>query len=145
MALDIGLDLAGTDTVLPTTVLDGSGTAAVLHGAYGERIDGVSPQEAEAFTALRRKLVFQAGILKRFLRRPPPQIGALSLGDLSTFASAGIDDFAAVAAALSTSTAATESAMQTISASGYSFCNAASLGAFRKPPNPFAIRILLMP
>lgn len=89
VARDIGLDLAGTDTLLPTTVLDGSGKAAVLHGAYGERIDGVSPQEAEAFAALRRKLVFQAGILKRFLRRPPPQIGALSLGDLSTFAAAG--------------------------------------------------------
>ena len=89
VARDIGLDLAGTDTLLPTAALDGSGKAAVLHGAYGERIDGVSPEEAEAFAALRAKLVFQAGILKRFLRRPPPQIGALSLGDLSTFASAG--------------------------------------------------------
>jgi phytoene dehydrogenase-like protein len=89
MARDIGLDLAGTDSLLPTAVLDGSGKAAVLHGAYGEHIDGVSPEEAEAFAALRAKLAFQAGILKRFLRRPPPQIGALSLGDLSTFASAG--------------------------------------------------------
>ncbi len=90
VARDIGLDLAGGETLLPTTVLDGSGKAVTLHGAYGESIDGVSAEEAAAFAALRKKLVFQAGILKRFLRRPPPQIGAISLGDLSTFAGAGL-------------------------------------------------------
>jgi phytoene dehydrogenase-like protein len=90
VARDIGLDLAGDDRLLPTTVLDGSGKAVTLHGAYGERIDGVAAEEAAAFAALRRKLIFQASILKRFLRRPPPQIGVLSLGDLSTFASAGL-------------------------------------------------------
>ena len=86
---DLGLDLAGDDRLLPTGVLDGSGPAVTLHGAYGESIDGVSAEEAAAFTALRKKLVFQAGLLKRFLRRPPPQIGAISLGDLSTFAATG--------------------------------------------------------
>ena len=80
VARDIGLDLKGDETLLPTTVLDGSGTAITLHGAYGEQLDGVSAEEAAAFAALRRKLIFQAGILKRFLRRPPPQIGAISLG-----------------------------------------------------------------
>ena len=89
VARDIGLDLAG-GALLPTTVLDGSGKAVTLHGAYGESIDGVSADEAAAFAALRKKLVFQAGILKRFLRRPPPQIGAISLGDLSTLAGAGL-------------------------------------------------------
>ncbi len=86
---DLGLDLAGDDRLLPTGVLDGSGRAVTLHGAYGESIEGVSAEEAAAFTALRKKLVFQAGLLKRFLRRPPPQIGAISLGDLSTFAATG--------------------------------------------------------
>ena len=90
VARDIGLDLAGGEALLPTTVLDGSGKAVTLHGAYGESIDGVSAEEAAAFAALRKKLVFHAGILKRFLRRPPPQIGAISLGDLSTFAGAGL-------------------------------------------------------
>ena len=89
VARDIGLDLAG-GALLPTTVLDGSGKAVTLHGAYGESIDGVSADEAAAFAALRKKLIFQAGILKRFLRRPPPQIGAISLGDLSTLAGAGL-------------------------------------------------------
>lgn len=89
VARDIGLDLTGDGTLLPTTVLDGSGKAITLHGAYGESIAGVSAEEEAAFTALRKKLIFQAGILKRFLRRPPPQIGAISLGDLSTFAAAG--------------------------------------------------------
>ncbi|MGQ3292755.1 MAG: phytoene desaturase family protein, partial [Shinella sp.] len=89
VARDIGLELTGDGTLLPTTVLDGSGKAITLHGAYGESIAGVSAEEDAAFTALRKKLIFQAGILKRFLRRPPPQIGAISLGDLSTFAAAG--------------------------------------------------------
>jgi len=90
VARDIGLDLAGGETLLPTTVLDGSGKAVTLHGAYGESIDGVPAEEQAAFAALRKKLIFQAGILKRFLRRPPPQIGAISLGDLSTLAGAGL-------------------------------------------------------
>lgn len=90
VARDLGLDLSGGETLLPTTVLDGSGKAVVLHGAYGESIDGVSADEQAAFATMRKKLIFQAGILKRFLRRPPPQIGAISLGDLSTFAGAGL-------------------------------------------------------
>jgi len=89
VARDIGLDLSGDETLLPTTVLDGSGKGITLHGAYGESIAGISAEEEAAFVALRKKLIFQAGILKRFLRRPPPQIGAISLGDLSTFAAAG--------------------------------------------------------
>ena len=86
---DLGLDLKGDETLLPTTVLDGTGKAVVLHGAYGERVEGVSAEEAAGFAAMRKKLIFQAGLLKRFLRRPPPQIGAISLGDLSTFAATG--------------------------------------------------------
>jgi phytoene dehydrogenase-like protein len=89
VARDLGLDLAGDDRLLPTSVLDGSGRAVTLHSAYGESIEGVSTEEAAAFAAMRKKLVFQAGLLKRFLRRPPPQIGAISLGDLSTFAATG--------------------------------------------------------
>jgi len=89
VARDIGLDLAGSETLLPTTVLDGSQNTVTLRGAYGESIEGVSAGEAAAFAAMRKKLIFQAGILKRFLRRPPPQIGAISLGDLSTIAAAG--------------------------------------------------------
>jgi len=87
---DLGLGLsAGTGTMMPTAVL-GDGEPAVLRGAYGETIDGVSAAEAKAFAALRDKLTFQAGILKRFLRRAPPQIGAISMGDIQTLAGAGL-------------------------------------------------------
>lgn len=90
VARDLGLDLAQkSGPAMPTTVLDGENEPAVFRGVYGETIDGVSASEAEAFGRLRDKLVFQAGILKRFLRRPPPQFGAIGMGDISTLAAAG--------------------------------------------------------
>ena len=75
---------------LPTVALSPDGRHAVLRGAYGETIDGVSPAEAKAFAAMRKKLMFQAGILKRFLKRRPPEIGRIKLNDLGTFAGAGL-------------------------------------------------------
>lgn len=72
-----------------TAILNETGPAAILEGAYGERLSGVSTDEAAAFARLREKLLFQAGILKRFLKRPPPKIGAIGAGDLAAFASAG--------------------------------------------------------
>ncbi|MBD9373021.1 NAD(P)/FAD-dependent oxidoreductase [Rhizobium sp. ARZ01] len=90
VARDLGLSLAAkSGPAMPTAVLDGADEPAVLRGVYGETIDGVSPADAEAFGRLRDKLVFQAGILKRFLRRPPPQFGAIGMGDISTLAAAG--------------------------------------------------------
>ncbi len=89
VARDIGLDIAPATDLAPTAVLDGSGRTVVLRGAYGETIEGVSDSEAAAFAALRKKLIFQAGILARFLRRPPPQLGKVAAGDLATFAGAG--------------------------------------------------------
>jgi phytoene dehydrogenase-like protein len=88
---DLGLDLGkAAGSFLPTSILDGINQPAILHGAYGETVEGVSEADAAGFADLRRKLIFQAGILKRFLRRPPPQIGAITMGDFSTFASAGL-------------------------------------------------------
>ncbi|MBO3762240.1 NAD(P)/FAD-dependent oxidoreductase [Ciceribacter sp. L1K22] len=85
------LDLPTTGNAKPmlTAVLSTDGPAAILEGGYGERLIGVSPAEAEAFSRLREKLLFQAGILKRFLKRPPPRIGEIGARDLATFASAG--------------------------------------------------------
>lgn len=76
--------------LLPTVALSPDGKHAVLRGAYGEIIDGISQDEAKAFAAMRKKLMFQASILKRFLKRRPPEIGKIRLNDLSAFAGAGL-------------------------------------------------------
>ncbi|MCP8893775.1 NAD(P)/FAD-dependent oxidoreductase [Shinella daejeonensis] len=89
-ARDIGLDLAVGRSLAPTTALDGSGRAVVLRGAYGEEVEGVSAADADAFYRLRKKLIFQAAVLKRFLRRPPPRLDGVSPGDIAGFAAAGL-------------------------------------------------------
>ncbi|MDQ0321044.1 phytoene dehydrogenase-like protein [Pararhizobium capsulatum DSM 1112] len=90
VARDLGISLvAKPGSAMPTAILDGDRQPVVLHGAYGETIDGVTPEEATAFNRMRDKLIFQAGILKRFLRRAPPQLGAIGMADLASFASAG--------------------------------------------------------
>jgi len=87
--IGFGGALAGA-AMLPTVALSAIGAPAVLRGAYGERIDGVTAAEAACFSELREKLLFQAGILKRFLKRRPPRIGGITAGDMATFASAGM-------------------------------------------------------
>jgi len=73
-----------------TVVLSELGNPAILRGAYGETLEGVSTAEAAAFAAMRKKLMFQAGILKRFLKRRPPAIGKMKMNDLTSFAGAGL-------------------------------------------------------
>ncbi|KQT97043.1 phytoene desaturase family protein [Rhizobium sp. Leaf453] len=85
----LGLETRTTEA-LPTIALSLDGKHAVLRGAYGETIDGVSTAEAKAFAAMRKKLIFQAGILKRFLKRRPPEIGNVRMNDLGAFAGAGL-------------------------------------------------------
>lgn len=79
-----------TVEALPTVVLSPDGKHAILRGAYGETIDGVSLAEAKAFAAMRKKLLFQAGILKRLLKRRPPEIGNVKMNDLGAFAATGL-------------------------------------------------------
>jgi len=78
------------DTLAPTVVLSLTGHHAVLRGGYGETIDGVSAQEAKRFRDMRSKLIFQAAILKRFLKRCPPNIGEMAFADFATLAGAGL-------------------------------------------------------
>lgn len=78
------------DAPAPTAVLSLEKGPIVLRGAYGESIDGVTPAEAAAFRAMKDKLLFQADILKRFLRRRPPQTTAIGLNDLKDFSLAGL-------------------------------------------------------
>lgn len=66
---------------VPTVALDAQGRPAVLHGGYGETLEGVSETEAAAFAAMRKKLMLQAGVLKSFLTRKPPRPGEIGIGD----------------------------------------------------------------
>ena len=71
---ELGLDTSlFTSDMAPTVVLDTSNGPAVLRGAYGENLDGVTPVEAQAFSKMRTKLMMQAGILGRFLGKRPPR------------------------------------------------------------------------
>lgn len=76
--------------MMPSVALSLDRGPAVLRGAYGETLEGVTAEQAQAFQALKDKLLFQAGILKRFLRRAPPEIGHLSLGDIVDFGLTGL-------------------------------------------------------
>ncbi|MCM2472357.1 NAD(P)/FAD-dependent oxidoreductase [Rhizobium sp. CG5] len=87
--LDLPAHLSGGPE-LETVVLSPGQPPVILEGAYGERISGVSSDEAERFRTLRTKLLFQAGILRRFLKRTTPPMGKVSGGDLAAFASAGL-------------------------------------------------------
>lgn len=80
---ELGLDtsLFASD-MAPSVVLDADRGPAVLRGAYGESIDGVTVDEARAFSTMRAKLMMQAGILGRFLGKRPPRPGETSLTDM---------------------------------------------------------------
>src|SRR5690349_14123274 len=54
---ELGLDTSlFTSDMAPTVVLDANNGPAVLRGAYGESLDGISPAEAQAFGKMRAKL-----------------------------------------------------------------------------------------
>ncbi|HEV7254925.1 MAG TPA: NAD(P)/FAD-dependent oxidoreductase [Mesorhizobium sp.] len=65
----------------PTAVLDRDNGPLILHGGYGEEVEGLSAGEAAAWGELRARLFRQAGVLKPFLVRNPPALGRLSHGD----------------------------------------------------------------
>jgi phytoene dehydrogenase-like protein len=88
---ELGLDTTlFTSDMAPSVVLDAKNGPAVLRGAYGESVEGVSPAEAKAFSTMRSKLMMQAGILVRFLGRRPPRPGETSLGELFDLGMTGL-------------------------------------------------------
>jgi phytoene dehydrogenase-like protein len=88
---ELGLDTAlFTSEMAPTVVLDATNGPAVLRGAYGEGLDGVTPAEGQAFGKMRAKLMMQAGILGRFLGKRPPRPGETSLGELFDLGMTGL-------------------------------------------------------
>ncbi|CAN7310280.1 NAD(P)/FAD-dependent oxidoreductase [Mesorhizobium amorphae] len=73
-----GLEIARGDFV-PSVALSRDGPPLMLHGAYGEVLTGASSSEQTAWKELRAQLLRYAGILKPFLSRRPPDLGAMSL------------------------------------------------------------------
>ncbi len=74
----------------PTIALSGGAGPVVMEGAFGETINGCEPGEAAAFRDLRRRLLLQASILKRFDTETPVQPGNAGLGKKAAIARAGM-------------------------------------------------------
>lgn len=84
-----GLTLAAGS--MPSVALSARGDPLVLDGAYGERLDGgIDEADRAGWSQLRSLLFRQAGILKPFLSRRPPDLGAMSLGQASMLGSAAL-------------------------------------------------------
>jgi phytoene dehydrogenase-like protein len=79
----LGVDASAfAGELLPTVVLDPERGPAILRGGYGETVEGVSADEAKAWGQMRKKLLMQATMLKRFLGRRPPRPGEIAFSDL---------------------------------------------------------------
>lgn len=75
---------------VPSVALDAGGHPLILHGAYGERLEGAGAAEAAAWSDLRAQLLRHAGILKPLLNRPPPALGDLSFADKAALGGAAL-------------------------------------------------------
>lgn len=84
-----GLVLTG-QPFMPSVALARDGNHLVLHGAYGEALTGASAAEQRAWRELRAQLLRQAGILKLFLARRPPEPGSRDPGDLIALGKAAL-------------------------------------------------------
>lgn len=83
--------LAFSTGSMPSVALSAKGDPLVLDGAYGERLDGgIDAADRAGWTELRALLLRQAGILKPFLSRRPPDLGAMSLSQATTLGSAAL-------------------------------------------------------
>jgi phytoene dehydrogenase-like protein len=79
----LGIDTgAFAGELLPTVVLDPERGPVILRGGYGEIVEGVGADEARAWGAMRKKLLMQATMLKRFLGRRPPRPSEIAFSDM---------------------------------------------------------------
>jgi len=77
--------------IAPTVVLDEAGRPLILHGAYGETLEGADPAEAKAWAGMRAQLLRYAGILKPLAaRRPPALDGDMPLAEKAALAMTGL-------------------------------------------------------
>jgi len=73
-----------------STALVTHGAPLILRGAYGQALDGATPEQAAAWSELRALLFRQAKILKPFLSKRPPVPGDMSLGEMSSLGMAAL-------------------------------------------------------
>ena len=57
----------------------------MLHGAYGDRLEGATTGEAKAWKGLRAQLIRYAGIMKPLLTRRPPDLDSMPLAESAGF------------------------------------------------------------
>lgn len=64
-------------SAVPTVCLSDNGDHLVMQGAYGEKSDGLTADDASAWRELRERLLLQSTLLKRFINSTPIQPGAV--------------------------------------------------------------------
>ncbi|MEQ1952170.1 NAD(P)/FAD-dependent oxidoreductase [Mesorhizobium sp. CN2-181] len=84
-----GLTFSPTRQV-PSVALSASGDPLILTGAYGEKLEGASPDAARQWAEVRAQLFRYAGILKPLLARRPPALGGMALAETAAFAMTGL-------------------------------------------------------
>ena len=70
---------------MPSIALSAAGEPLVLHGAYGERLEGATSGEAKAWSELRAQLIRYAGIMKPLLTRRPPDLDGMPFSEAAGF------------------------------------------------------------
>lgn len=83
-----GLDLSGC--AVDTLVVSGGAEPLRLRGDYGETVEGLPKEEAEAWAALRARLLRFAAVLRPFLFRPPPDLAGGTLREKLALGSAAL-------------------------------------------------------
>lgn len=85
------LGVRSGSNLAPTALLSPGRPPLILHGAWGEQIDGDVPEaEKRAWADMRAQLVRYAGILKPFLTRNPPDLRGMKLTEKLAFGGAGL-------------------------------------------------------
>ncbi len=70
--------LSAMDVSVPTIALAAKTAPLILNGGYGEQVLGLDAKKSADWQALRRRLMFQASLLGRFIPEIPVQPGAAS-------------------------------------------------------------------
>lgn len=76
--------------VSPTVILSGNGPV-VLHGGWGDRLDGVASEEDRKWAEMRKVLLGQATFLTPFLARKASQLGQFSWRDKAFLAGRAVN------------------------------------------------------